>query len=670
MKSIKGQLLIATELVILTIIIGLSSLALNISSKALTSTANTTMAAIVQQATKVVESRAHEQLKIVKMIAEKANISNSDVSIDYKLASLQGDVSRQKYIKVGIADLNGDIKFSNATSANVSDREYFKRALAGESVISDPLMSKAENKIVVVYAVPIKQDNKVIGVLTATKEGSEISSIVDDITFGNTGKAFMLANTGVKIAHYNNELVMNMDNDFENIKQDSNLKDLVALEEKMVKGEIGSGFYRYKGADKFLAFAPVPGTTWSLAVVVEEAEVFSELIFLKKAISIIALLFMLVSAAVVYFISNTLAKRIKTATHYIVPMGEGDFSQAIAPKHLNMKDEIGQMIQAVNTMQQSIGQMFSAVIENSNKIDLDAQSLSAVSEEMNSSSNAVTTSIQEVTKGATTQAEALTAITEGLNDFSDNLEHIIKDIQVVDESSNHIMKLSGESTEKVQHLAESVTDTNQLFKNFEANIIELDKNISKINEITNLINALSNQTNLLALNAAIEAARAGEAGRGFSVVADEIRKLAEQSKNSSENIAVLITAISSENELMIEKAQEVSREFANQTTVIDMTLLSFNEITSAIKQTIPQIGNINTAAENINTQKNNIVTQVENIAAISEQTAASSEEINASSEELSSASEEVASSAAQLSSRTEEMIVQVKRFKLDKINTL
>jgi methyl-accepting chemotaxis protein len=670
MKSIKGQLLLATELVILTIIIGLSSFALRISSKALTDTANTTMAAIVQQATRVVESRAHEQLNIVKMIAERANISNSDVSIDYKLASLQGDVSRQKYIKVGIADLNGDIKFSNATSANVSDREYFKRALAGESAISDPLMSKTENRIVVVYAVPIKEDNQVIGVLTATKEGSEISSIVDDITFGKTGKAFMLANTGVKIAHYNNELVMNMDNDFENIKQDSKLKDLVALEEKMVKGEIGSGLYHYKGADKFLAFAPVPGTTWSLAVVVERAEVFSELIFLKKAIIIIALLFMFVSAAVVYLISNNLANRIKTATHYIVPMGAGDFSRSIAPKHLKMKDEIGQMIQAVNTMQQSIGQMFSAVIENSNKIDLDAQNLSAVSEEMNSSSNAVATAIQEVTKGATTQAEALTAITEGLNDFSGNLEHIIKDMQVVDESSNHIMKLSGDSTEKVQHLAQSVTDTNQLFKNFEINIIELDKNISKINEITNLINAISDQTNLLALNAAIEAARAGEAGRGFSVVADEIRKLAEQSKNSSENIASLITAISSENGLMITKAQEVSREFANQTTVIDTTLVSFNDIASAIKQTIPQIGNINTAAENINTQKNNIVTQVENIAAISQQTAASSEEINASSEELSSASEEVASSAAQLSSRTEEMIEQVKKFRFDKTNTL
>jgi methyl-accepting chemotaxis protein len=232
------------------------------------------------------------------------------------------------------------------------------------------------------------------------------------------------------------------------------------------------------------------------------------------------------------------------------------------------------------------------------------------------------------------------------------------------------MKLSGDSTEKVQHLAQSVTDTNQLFKNFEINIIELDKNISKINEITNLINAISDQTNLLALNAAIEAARAGEAGRGFSVVADEIRKLAEQSKNSSENIASLITAISSENGLMITKAQEVSREFANQTTVIDTTLVSFNDIASAIKQTIPQIGNINTAAENINTQKNNIVTQVENIAAISQQTAASSEEINASSEELSSASEEVASSAAQLSSRTEEMIEQVKKFRFDKTNTL
>ncbi|MDF2596116.1 MAG: methyl-accepting chemotaxis sensory transducer with Cache sensor [Clostridia bacterium] len=664
MKSIKAQILLSTELVILAIIIGLSTLALQISANAVKKTADTTMSAIVQQAAKVVESRISEQLNIMEMIAARPNISNSNISTDYKLTSLQVDAQRYGYLKIGIADLTGNAKFSDASATNVSDRDYFKKAMEGVSIVSDPIISKTDNQMIVVYAVPLTENGQIVGALISTKSGSEISSIVDDITFGQTGRAFMLSNTGVKIAHYNNELVINMDNDFENIKQDSTLKEVVALEEKMINGESGSGSYHYKGADKFLAFVPVPDTTWSLAVVVEYAEVFSELTFLRTIIIVIAILFLVISSAITYLISNNLASRIKAATLYITPMGSGDFSHPISPKHLTMKDEIGQMIRAVNAMQISIKEMLSSVIANSNKIDLDSQNLSAVSEEMSSSSSTVTVAVQEVTKGTTTQAEALTAITEGLNQFSDNLDYIIQDIQTVDSNSNHIIQLSSESTEKIHHLSQSVKDTNRQFGNFEEQIITLGRNIKQISEITNLINAISDQTNLLALNAAIEAARAGEAGKGFSVVAEEIRKLAENSKESSANIASLIDTIYTENEIMIQTAQAVSQEFSNQSTVIDTTLDSFNAIVKAVNETTSQIKNINTSAENIHSQKNDVLDQVEHIASISEETSATSEEIAASSQELHSASEEVAASAINLGVLTKEMMEEVNKFKV------
>ena len=129
--------------------------------------------------------------------------------MDQKIESLNQDVSRFNYLKIGIADLNGDSKYTNSTASNIADREYFKKALSGEIAVSDPIMSKSENKLIVSYAAPIKDtNNNIVAVLVAIKDGNSISSLTDDITFGETGKAFMLSSTGVKIAHYNNDLVV------------------------------------------------------------------------------------------------------------------------------------------------------------------------------------------------------------------------------------------------------------------------------------------------------------------------------------------------------------------------------------------------------------------------------------------------------------------------------
>ena len=421
MKTIKAKMILSIESIILTIIVGLTIISLMMSSSALMKTVYKTMPAIAVQAANVVQSRTSEQLRIIELIAARETIASSSVGPEIKLSLLQSYVEKYKYIKVGIADLNGEIKFSNGTSTNIAERDYFKKALNGESNVSDPLMSKTENQIVVVYATPIKENGQVIGVLTATKAGNEISSIVNDITFGETGKAFMLASSGVKIAHYDNELVLKQDNDLENAKTDKSLKELAALQEKMIKGETGSGVYHYNGAAKFLTFAPVPSTTWSIAVVVEQSEVLSELNALIGLLIILAILFIAVSTGVVYLIAQNLSSRVKAATGYIVPMASGDFSDTISNAHFSMIDDLGQMIQAVDIMQVSVRTMLHSVTNNSAKINEDSKNLSAVSEEMSSVTGSVAVAVQEVAKGPTSADTALSSSYDVFSGFSANL---------------------------------------------------------------------------------------------------------------------------------------------------------------------------------------------------------------------------------------------------------
>jgi methyl-accepting chemotaxis protein len=315
-------------------------------------------------------------------------------------------------------------------------------------------------------------------------------------------------------------------------------------------------------------------------------------------------------------------------------------------------------------MQESLKEMLGLVIVNSAQIDEDAESLSAVSQEMSASTNVMTNSIQEVARGTISQTDALAEITEGISVFGSNIDRITADIKKVDGNAGEIFNSSQESNEKMQSLAKSVNDLNVAFSKFEGGIANLNQNISKINEITNLINSISEQTNLLSLNAAIEAARAGESGKGFAVVAEEIRKLAEQSRASAVNISVLIDDIQKEGETMMETAGFVSSEFTNQSSAIESTLISFHAIIEAVNEILPKIDRVNQSANSINSEKNDIMSRIEEISAVSEETSASSEEISASTEEIAKSTEDVAASAVNLGNRTKEMRQAVSSFKI------
>lgn len=662
-KSIKTKMLVllGTLIVIICASMGVTSYLL--ASRALEMNVNVMLPQMAGEAAKVVNSRVQEEFRALETIASMDEISSYENTWEQKKVILDEMMKRDGYIRIGIADKAGKVVYTNGKTAYINDMQYYKSAINGKNTVSDPIADKTDNSLVVIFSVPIRYNGNIIGTLNGVRDGNELSIMTNDITFGKTGKAYLVNSTGSIIAHGNKDLVMNATNFIEESKKDASLKSLADVIKQMSSGKSGSGRYTYLGIDKYCGFAPVEGTGWSICITGERREILSELNTIVISDFMSTLVYLAVGFILIILISRSIAGSLTVAAKQLDAISGGDLTMEIPPKLLKMKDEIGKMASAIKKMQDSLKEMLKSITDSSKDIDSQSENLSAVSEEISSSSESVATAIQDVAKGAGSQAQDLVDVVGVLDEFGQELEDMVQSLENIDSSSKSIGSMSDDSNKKMQSLIQSVNKVSASFKEFSTNISGFGQNVKQINDITNLINSIADQTNLLALNAAIEAARAGEAGRGFAVVADEIRQLAEQTKVSSENINRLIGSITSDTDGMIKTSGVMSHELNNQADVINDAIASFRQITDAIQNINPKIASVSSSASQIEKEKDTILEKIQGVSSVAEEVSASSEEIAASSEEMNASIEEVASASQVLSSKTKEMMDHVNKFK-------
>ncbi|NPV27382.1 MAG: methyl-accepting chemotaxis protein [Firmicutes bacterium] len=665
-----------TALFGLIVLIGcavLGVLSYNQAKSALEDEAVTALQKLAKQAAETVETRLQARLYVVEALANTSVIrgksGDREATLEEKLQTLSDELKRAEsfgFKRLGLADKNGEIIYHDGSKANIADRDYFKAALGGKSFISSTIVSKIDGSVVFIFSSPVRHHatNEITGVLTGTVDGTRLGQLVASITYGRTGYAFVVDGTGKMIAHKDNELVKSQENYIEKSKTDPSFSSIGAVIAKMAKGEEGVASYTYQGLDMVIGYAPIKSTGWSVGVNVPRAEVLERVAGLKQSALLVSLVIIFAALALTFVIARTITIPITQAVGHLSLIASGDFTQSVSEHFLHRRDEVGKLVQAIGQLQASLKPLLAGLKGEAKTLAGNSETLSAASEEIASSSNEVARAIQQVAAGAAEQAGHLQEILGLIGNITSSLEKVYIELGRVKDNSVETSRLADVGKKELDILVASIKEVREAFQVVAEKLIGLRGSVNQVGEILEVINGIADQTNLLALNAAIEAARAGEAGRGFAVVADEVRKLAEQSRASSDKIRTLLGTIAADTNEVVATSEEVKRQVVAQLENVENTVKSFDDILESVAAIAPMLeatyGEMDSTVKN----KDIVLDRVQNVSAVSEETSASAQEISASAEELSATTEEIAANAQEILMVAKKLEEQTERFKV------
>ena len=548
----------------------------------------------------------------------------------------------------------------NATGGtfSIAERPYFKKAMQGETVVTDPLVAKDTGHTVTAIAIPVKADGKVIGVLFAGVNMESLSKKVLAMKMGQSGYGYVIQGDGLIIIHPNQEVAMKANT----LKQSTASPELKVATERMVKGETGFIRYEYTGVDKMLAYAPVPGMNWALAVTAPTDELTGKLSSLTLISLVTSLVVILIAAGLIAWFARKIAKPIIELESAANRVAAGDIRSV--KLGISSNDEIGRLAHAFEKMTENLRLLVHKITAATDQVAASSEELTASAEQSAQAANQVAIVITEVSDGAEKQLRAVENTSGIVDQMSSGVQQIAANAGAVAGTS---AKTADAARAGEQAVLKAVTQMGQIEETVvhSAGVVsKLGERSKEIGQIVDTISGIAGQTNLLALNAAIEAARAGEQGRGFAVVAEEVRKLAEQSQEAAKLIASLITEIQNDTNSAVVAMNKGTNEVRIGTEVVDNAGKSFREIFDLVSEVASQVREISAAIQELANGSQQIVNSVREIDVISKGTASQSQTVSAATQEQSATMEEIASSSQALAKMAEELSQAVSRFKV------
>ncbi|MFP3717149.1 methyl-accepting chemotaxis protein [Bacillus safensis] len=652
--SISKRLIISFTLVLVLPIITLSTISYQIAKEELDHEIMYGAKARVNDMNDMIEQKLLNKENAVKLFTQTttaADFKKKNQDELYEHFEIYSKINEEDVVGFYAASKNRDfIQFPKVDMPKGYDpttRDWYQQAMQdekGEPVVTNPYISATTNGMVVTIAQRLKDGSGAIGI------DIDVQDIVDkikEIKIGREGYPIIANKSKQIVAHPEEKSGSEVTGNISSI---------------LYSGKEGTSTYENKGEQKRIVFVTNDLTGWKIAgtMFVSETEEAAQPVW-NSAIILLITSFILGGVAI-FFIVRSITIGLRRLVDFSEKVSEGDLTETLETKS---KDEIGDLTRSFSKMSESLRDVIRAVQQSVDNVASASEELTASASQTSQATEHITMSIEQFSNGNEAQNEKvesstnqLVAMNEGLQDMSQTSSEVAAVSLQSTEAAGQGGRIVQSTANQMKHIDTSVQEAEQVMK-------ELEYKSKDITSILNVINGIADQTNLLALNAAIEAARAGESGRGFSVVAEEVRKLAVQSADSAKEIEKLIQEIV----LEIAKSQDmfkaVNREVNAGLGMTEEAKESFQHIYEAAEGMSKKLSQLNDTAIDLSSGSKLVSQAMQEMRQVSRESAANIQDIAASAEEQLASMEEITSSSVTLANMAEELKELTSQFKIN-----